>query len=397
MSAVHLDLSGIPLPQATAQAVETLRAGGLVIFPTETVYGAGVDATNPQAVDKLLKFKSRREGKPLSIAVTDLAMAEQYVEVNESAKQLYARFLPGPMTVVSTGRHLVAPGVESEYGSLGVRIPDYPLVLDMVRALGKPITATSANGSGQKRPYTIADVESGLSGAQLALVDLILDAGTLPTRPPSTVVDTTLSAPVVFRQGDIAVPTVSATSNGERTILQSRSADETRDIAQRLMLKYWEKLKSGGVLISLHGSLGAGKTTFTQGIGKFLQLSEPITSPTYSYVESYDFTRHGVSGKLNHLDLWKVSSPDEFARLGLDELIGPHTLTVLEWASTLPGLADEIAKKHQLVHLVITLTEPTVAEPTAAEHTAAEPSAEHGAVPNARTLTIQEVLPSSHA
>src|SRR5258708_5864385 len=150
----HLDLKQTPIENVITQTIAVLRSGGLVIFPTETTYGAGVLATNQVAVDKLLAFKSRREGKPLSIAVTDEEMANRYVEVNESAHRLYERFLPGPVTVISRGRGVVAHGVESEFGTLGVRIPDYALVLELVKQLGEPITATSANASGAKRPYT---------------------------------------------------------------------------------------------------------------------------------------------------------------------------------------------------------------------------------------------------
>lgn len=194
--------------QVISQAISALEAGGLVLFPTETTYGAGVDATNPVAVKKLLEYKSRREGKPLSIAVTDLAMAEQYVEVNAQARTLYKQFLPGPVTVISRGLEKVAPGVESEFGTLGVRIPDYPLIVEIVRAFGRPVTATSANPSDGARPYNLDKLLGTLSGRQLSLIDLIIDAGELPHNPPSTVIDTTLSAPVTMRQGEIRLSTV---------------------------------------------------------------------------------------------------------------------------------------------------------------------------------------------
>ncbi|MDP4030857.1 MAG: Sua5/YciO/YrdC/YwlC family protein, partial [Patescibacteria group bacterium] len=96
------------------QAAKVLRAGGLIIYPTETCYGAGVDATNQAAVDKLLRYKTRREGRPLSVAVSDKTMASKYVKLNTSAINLYKNFLPGPLTVVSAGRHKLAKGVESE-------------------------------------------------------------------------------------------------------------------------------------------------------------------------------------------------------------------------------------------------------------------------------------------
>jgi L-threonylcarbamoyladenylate synthase len=319
-------------------AVSVLAAGGLLIFPTETTYGAGVDATNQAAVDKLLAYKSRREGKPLSIAVTDLAMAEQYVEVNDQAKKLYQRFLPGPVTVVSKSLGQVATGVESEFGTLGVRIPNYELVLEIVKALGRPVTATSANGSGEKRPYTVQDIYDGLSDKQLSLIDLVINAGQLPPNPPSTVIDTTLSTPVVFRQGEINLEVTKDSTDPNSTLtLTSNSEAETRDIAKRLILKHWNEVKDTGLVIGLDGSLGVGKTIFTKGIAEFLQISETITSPTYTYIEEYDYNRHGVTGKLYHLDLWKIESAEELARLEIGELLKPNNVVVIEWFGQVEG------------------------------------------------------------
>ncbi len=318
------------------EAVSVLRSGGLILFPTETTYGAGVDATNQVAVDKLLAYKARREGKPLSIAVTDQAMAEKYVEVNDQARNLYQRFLPGPVTVVSKSKGVVAEGVASEFGTLGVRIPDYQLVLDIVSQLGRPMTATSANGSGEKRPYTVQDIFDGLSEKQKSLIDLVIDVGELPPNPPSTVIDTTLSTPVVFRQGEINLDqsgdTDSPNANSGLTLV-SHSEAETRDIAKRLILKHWNEVKDTGLVIGLDGSLGVGKTIFTKGIAEFLQITGIITSPTYSYIEEYDFNRHGAEGKLNHLDLWKVESETELERLEIGELLKPNQVTVIEWFS----------------------------------------------------------------
>ena len=143
---------------AIGTAIRVLKSGGLVIYPTETLYGIGADATNPEAVKMLTEYKNRPFGKPYSIAVTGLEMAEKYIELNTTAKNLYKEFLPGPLTVISKGKHKVAPGVESEDGTLGIRIPNYKLVTDIVKAFGKPITATSANASYKKRPYKISAI-----------------------------------------------------------------------------------------------------------------------------------------------------------------------------------------------------------------------------------------------
>lgn len=303
------------------QAAEVLAAGGLVIYPTETVYGVGVDATNAAAVEKLLAYKSRREGKPLSVAVINQAMAEEYVELTEQAKKFYERFLPGPYTIVSKGKGKVATSVESEFGTLGVRIPDYPLVLEMVKVLGRPLTATSANASGEKRPYTVADVLGRLSEKQKSLIDLIIDAGELPRNEPSTVVDTTLATPLVIR-GD----TIQSAES-----LVTHSAQETRDLAGKLVLKHWEKLKKQGLLIGLDGPLGAGKTVFAQGVAQFLKIEGPIASPTYTYMTEYSYRRHGIEGMLYHIDAWKIDTPELFAQLNIDQLLQANNVIVVEW------------------------------------------------------------------
>ena len=303
--------------------VEVLRNGGLVIFPTETVYGAGVDATNQTAVDKLLAYKPRREGKPLSIAVPDQKAAAEYVNINEQAQKLYQRFLPGPVTVVSKSLRKVARGVESEFGTLGVRIPDHKLMLQILKEFGKPITATSANASGKKRPYKIQDIFDNLSTKQKNLIDLVLDAGELPRNDPSTVIDTTFSTPTTLRSGKIKNLT------GKR--LTSKSEAETKKIASTLILKHWDQIREKGLVIGLDGVLGAGKTIFAKGVAEFLQISEAVTSPTYSYIEEYDYERHSVKGKLYHIDLWKIEAEEELKRLEIEKLIAPNNVIVIEW------------------------------------------------------------------
>lgn len=309
-------------------AVEVLQRGGLVIFPTETIYGIGADATNQAAIDSLLAYKARREGKPLSIAVTDMTMAEKYVELNDQAKDLYKRFLPGPLTVVSKSKGTVAKGVASEFGTLGTRIPAYPLVLDIVKAFGKPMTATSANASDGRKPYTIHHVLDSLSDKQKKLIDLIIDAGELPKNPPSTVIDTTLSTPVTMRAGKLTVNNQQSTVN-----LSSGSELETKQIAGRLLLKHWNDIRQKGLIIGIDGPLGAGKTIFAKGAAEFLNITDTITSPTYTYIEEYPFKRHQTTGVFYHLDLWKVETEAEFQRLEVEKLMQPNTVVVIEWYS----------------------------------------------------------------
>lgn len=331
--------------------VKILSKGGLVIFPTETTYGAGVDATNQEAVDKLLSYKTRREGKPLSIAVTNKKMAEDYVFVNESANKMYDTFLPGPFTIISKSKGKTAKRVESEFGTLGVRIPDYSLVLEFLTKFNKPITATSANASGKKRPYKIDDLLNNLSQKQKKLIDLIIDAGELAHNKPSTIIDTTMSAPMTLRQGDKKV-NQSVKIEGKMVNFISQSEEETKSIAKRLILKNWNQLKKTGLVIGLDGDLGVGKTIFTKGVAEFLQIDEVITSPTYSYINEYDFIRHKYKGCLYHLDVWKINSKEELDRLELFNIIKPGNVIVIEWWDQIKEfITDELQVK--LIKIII--------------------------------------------
>lgn len=323
-------IANLKLPEV----ITALQNGSLVIFPTETTYGAGVDATNASAVAKLNAYKQRPSGKPYSIAVTDILMAEQYVVLNQTARKLYQNFLPGPVTVISSGKHNVAPGVESETGTLGIRIPNYPLVLQMVQALGKPITATSANASYQKRPYKISDILDNLSQKQQKLIDLIIDAGELPPNEPSTVIDTTLDDPAVLRQGEI-------TLSAKREVL-SRSEENTMNIAKELWQKYERHQGQRPIVFALEGAMGSGKTRFTKGLAKALGLAETeVTSPTYALHEDY--------GQLQHIDAWRMQNPDELESVGFAHMLNDKCVIAIEWSDRV----GNVIKRHQEEAIII--------------------------------------------
>jgi len=158
-SAVH---SPADLPALAAR----LRAGELVAFPTETVYGLGADATNSDAVLKIYETKGRPRFNPLIVHVADLGMAERLVEIGPVARAL-ARFWPGPLTLVLPRRaeaglsDIVTAGLDT----VGIRIPDHPLALELIRVAGRPLAAPSANRSGKLSPTTAAQVERGFAGA----------------------------------------------------------------------------------------------------------------------------------------------------------------------------------------------------------------------------------------
>lgn len=347
-----INLATTSISQILKTATQILANGGLIIYPTETVYGAGVDAANQQAVDKLLAYKSRREGKPLSIAVTDKKMAGKFVKINDQASHIYQRFLPGPFTVISQVKKpsLLADGVASEFNTLGIRIPDYPLIQALVKAYQKPITATSANASGKKRPYAVADILNNLSNKQKKLIDLIIDAGQLPPNKPSTIIDTSLSTPITIRQGDkqlnLAKSKNQLTKNSsDKTAfnnffkleneysLTSNSETETQEIAGKILLKYWDQIKKTGLVIGLNGPLGAGKTIFAKGAAKFLKIAGILRSPTYNYWFDYNYQRYQTIGKLIHADVWKVDNAKLLNELQLIKQLATNNILIIEWFS----------------------------------------------------------------
>ena len=314
-------------PDATAQAIAVLQAGGLVIAPSETVYGVLVDVENETAVSKLLRYKRRPSGKAISIAVASPAMAEKYVKINAQARQLYQTFLPGPVTIISTSRQRADKRLESEFGTLGVRLPDYALWQQIITGLKRPTTATSANSSGRKTPYAIDDILDNLSDRQKGEIDLILDAGRLPKNPPSLVIDTTASTPIVMRSN----PQIVDFSSNETSSFISRSLDESCQLAGKILLPYWQTICQKGLLISLDGDLGAGKTAFTQGIAQFLGIKEPVTSPTYTYLKEYSYQKFDQQGTLYHLDVWAIDQSAMWTTLEVEKLCHPGQLVVIEW------------------------------------------------------------------
>ncbi len=322
-------------------ACRILASGGLVIYPTETVYGIGADATSQAAVDKLLQYKARREGKPLSIAVPNEAMASTYVELNSQAKNLYKHFLPGPITVVSKSKGTVANGVASERGTLGVRIPDYPLVREIVAAYGKPMTASSANASYKKRPYTVSDVLDNISEKQKERIDLIIDAGVLPHNEPSTVVDTTLEEPTVLRQGDIKLT--------DATTVTTKDETETQALGEKLVTIYRQYLNERALIFALVGEMGAGKTQLSKGIGKALGVNQPITSPTYTLSREYPFSYGDIPNQFVHIDTWRLFDNQEFLDLGFTRLIDNNAVLSVEWADKVKSSLDQYSGEAKII------------------------------------------------
>lgn len=325
--------------EAIKRAVETLEKRGLVIYPTETCYGIGADATNEKAVEKLLKYKKKRQGKPISIAVKDKEMAKKYVELNEIAENIYDNYLPGPITVVSKSKGKVAKKVEAEDGTLGIRIPNYDLVLDIIKNFGRPITATSANASYKKTPYSLQDVVSNISKRQEELVDLFLDAGKLPKNKPSTVINTILNEAKVLREGDVKL--------NLPKVVYTNSERETRRLAKEIMKN--SVIGKKPLVFALQGELGVGKTQFAKGIAEFLKIKDVLISPTFVLVREYKFTRGKEELTLFHIDAYRLFEQKELESLGFKKMLEKPNIIVIEWAEKVTNLLKENLNNIELI------------------------------------------------
>jgi L-threonylcarbamoyladenylate synthase len=183
-------------------AAGCLREHGLVAFPTETFYGLGANAMDRESVRRVFEVKGRSESKPLLVLVDSVTMAESLAsEVSNAARGLMNRYWPGPLTLVFRA----VPGIPSELtagtGTIGIRMPGHRVALELVRVFGLPITAPSANPSGEPPPTTAQAVLEKLTGS----VDLILDGGPTAGGLPSTVLDVSVSPPRLLRQGAVTI------------------------------------------------------------------------------------------------------------------------------------------------------------------------------------------------
>jgi len=178
---------------AVISAVNILKKGGLIIYPTETCYGIGADATNLRAVRKLIRLKGRESGKFVPIIISDTKMAEKYLVLNDDIRKLMKKFMPGPLTLVAKKEKMKTRRLLG-----GFRIPFNRFAINLVKRFGKPVTATSANITGNKPIYRISKIKKVFLGK----VDLIIDAGNLPKRQPSTVFD--VNSRKVLRKGKIS-------------------------------------------------------------------------------------------------------------------------------------------------------------------------------------------------
>ena len=193
----------LSVEQQIKRAVAILKKGGIVAFPTDTVYGLGADPLNAQAVDRIYKAKRRPHNLPLPLLLAEKSdLLKVAAVVPDIAWQLAERFLPGGLTLVLRKSPWVPTTVTAGGDTIAVRIPNHPVPIALIRGLGAPIVGTSANLSGRSSPVTAEEVREQLGDE----VDLIIDGGRCPGGTESTVLDFSGKVPTLIREG--AIPRV---------------------------------------------------------------------------------------------------------------------------------------------------------------------------------------------
>jgi len=183
------------------KAAAVVKNGGIVIFPTRTLYGIGVDAFNREAVNRVFRIKQRDAQNPLSVLIRSRdAVAALAAKIPSAAEKFMAALWPGRLTIVFSARPNVLSSLTAGTGKIGIRMPEHPAASGLVESLNCPLTATSANLSGQPG----ADSVDQLPVELLRNVDLVIDAGKLKGGIGSTVVDVTVSPPVILREGEVS-------------------------------------------------------------------------------------------------------------------------------------------------------------------------------------------------
>jgi len=190
----HLDLNAIQ------NAADTIKEGGLVVYPTETCYGLGANALDYFSVKKVFQAKGRSPKNPIHIIVNSFETAKKYGVFSKEAERIASHFWPGPLTIAVNKKDTIPDILNPD--RIAIRIPAHNVCTTLMEMAATPITATSANRSGDPAPYSISEVKNSLG----SVMDLILDSGRLPQSPPSTIIDFVMEpSPQITREGAISI------------------------------------------------------------------------------------------------------------------------------------------------------------------------------------------------
>ncbi|MEO4054061.1 L-threonylcarbamoyladenylate synthase [Solibacillus sp. CAU 1738] len=226
MNTIHVLVDNcVSSEKSYAQAVDFLNNSEVVAFPTETVYGLGAVATDEEAVKKIFAAKERPSDNPLIVHIGSIEEVALYIEeVPEVAQQCMEAFWPGPLTIVMQAKpNILAESVTAGLGTVGLRMPNHPVALELLRELKKPLAAPSANRSGKPSPTKASHVAEDLDG----IIPCILDGGSTGIGLESTVLDVTTDKPVILRPGGVTKEMLEAVIG--RPVLQSMHTEHKQD------------------------------------------------------------------------------------------------------------------------------------------------------------------------
>jgi L-threonylcarbamoyladenylate synthase len=287
------------------QAIRILRSGGLVAFPTETVYGLGADATNAQAVRRIFEAKGRPSTNPLIAHVADVTVARRYALVwPDAAEQLARAFWPGPLTLVLPKHPAIVDEATAGLPTVGLRVPNHPLTLELLRAFDGPLAGPSANRSTRVSPTTAEHVRQELGDR----VDLVLEGGPCAVGIESTVLDLSSAQPGILRPGGVPQAQIEAiigpirivrnavvgsnlpaTSPGQQEVHYSPRAKTFRFIP--------EQQAAARVFLATQGSMYVAELTFGDALGAarhFRMSRSPATCGRELYAALRDADQPGV-------------------------------------------------------------------------------------------------------
>ncbi|MEM1452818.1 MAG: L-threonylcarbamoyladenylate synthase [Planctomycetota bacterium] len=291
------DVGAADTAAALDEAAALLRAGRLVAFPTETVYGLGADATDAAAVEGIYRAKGRPATNPLIAHASDAAMARTLAsEWSSDAEALAQRFWPGPLTIVVPRSDLVPDVVSAGLGTVGVRVPDVAVARALIERVGRPLAAPSANRSTEISPTTADHVLKGLDGR----IALVLDAGPTAVGLESTVVDVTAAEPIVLRPGPIGADEIESALGRPVRVAGGSAAGAARSPGQ-MKVHYAPRTRATRVepdeALPAHGPLER-LAVLAVGPGR----ADVPAASVFMEFEDVEAATRGLYGALHHLD-----------------------------------------------------------------------------------------------
>lgn len=267
------------------EAAKVIKEGGIVAFPTETVYGLGADALNAEAVKKIFEAKGRPQDNPLIIHVASKDVSKYVSNVSEVAEKLMNKFWPGPLTVVLNKKDIVPNVTSANLSTIGIRMPDNEVALKLIELSGTTIAAPSANISGRPSPTDIERCVEDLNGK----VDCIIGGQKSKVGVESTIVDCTVNPPVVLRPGGV-------------TLEMLREVDSEIELDKGLMTKPTEDFKPKAPGMKYKHYAPNAKVRIISGNNE--KVVEKIQEMVHNYIENGK--RVGILSSKENADKYKM-------------------------------------------------------------------------------------------